>query len=243
MFALEKLKVYDKALTSAASLAQCWGLWDKRHAVSDHLLRASESIVLNLVEAARLRSAAKRQHQLDYAIGSALECAACLDIASLKQLLACESAFREKVSLCEVVKMLAGLRKAWASEGFREEPPSYGHPEEPLFLHERLDAYRLGLDFMRWFHALPGAPELSSRLLRQVDKAGTSVVLNIAEGNGRYAPGDRRSLFDIAEASVVRAGAYLELCARSSGMDSEQKRRAMDLLGRIASMLRGLASS
>jgi hypothetical protein len=31
MFALEKLKVYDKALTSAASLAQCSGLWDKRH--------------------------------------------------------------------------------------------------------------------------------------------------------------------------------------------------------------------
>jgi four helix bundle protein len=119
MFAHEKLKVYDKALTSAASLAQCSGLWDKRHSVSDQLLRASESLVLNLAEAARLRSAAKRQHQLDYAIGSALECAACPDIASLKQLLACDSAFREKVSLCEVVKMLVGLRQAWASNEFR----------------------------------------------------------------------------------------------------------------------------
>jgi hypothetical protein len=67
MFALEKLKVYDKALSSAASLAQYSGGWDKRHAVSDHLLRASESIVLNLAEAARLRGAAKRKHQLDYA--------------------------------------------------------------------------------------------------------------------------------------------------------------------------------
>jgi four helix bundle protein len=139
--------------------------------------------------------------------------------------------------------MLAGLRQAWASKEFREEPAWDGHPEEPLFLHERLDAYRLSLDFMRWFHALPGAPELSSRLLRQVDKAGTGVVLNIAEGNGRYAPGDRRSLFDIAEGSVVRAGACLELCARSGAIYSEQKQPAMDLLGRIASMLRGLASS
>jgi hypothetical protein len=50
-------------------------------------------------------------------------------------------------------------------------------------------------------------------------------------------------LFDIAEGLVVRAGAYLELCARSGAIDSEQKRPAMDLLGRIASMLRGLASS
>ena len=139
--------------------------------------------------------------------------------------------------------MLVGLRKAWTSEAFGEQTASYGNPQQWLFPHERLDAYRLSLDFMRWFHALPGAPELSSRLLRQVDKAGTSVVLNIAEGNGRYGPGDRRNLFDVAEASVVRAGAYLELCSRSGEIDADQKQGAMDLLGRIASMVRVLALS
>jgi four helix bundle protein len=68
MFSLDKLKVYDKALANAASLAQRSRSWDKRHAVTDQLLRASESFVLNLAEGARLRSAAKRQHVLDYAI-------------------------------------------------------------------------------------------------------------------------------------------------------------------------------
>jgi four helix bundle protein len=87
MFSLDKLKVYDKALANAASLAQRSRSWDKRHAVTDQLLRASESFVLNLAEGARLRSAAKRQHVLDYAIGSALECAACLDIAQIKEFL------------------------------------------------------------------------------------------------------------------------------------------------------------
>jgi four helix bundle protein len=65
MFSLDKLKVYDKALTKAASLAQHSRSWDKRHAVTDQLLRASESFVLNLAEGARLRSAGKRQHLLD----------------------------------------------------------------------------------------------------------------------------------------------------------------------------------
>jgi hypothetical protein len=61
MFSLEKLKVYDKALANAASLAQRSRSWDKRHAVRDQLLRASESFVLNLAEGARLRNAAKRR--------------------------------------------------------------------------------------------------------------------------------------------------------------------------------------
>jgi four helix bundle protein len=242
MFSLDKLNVYDKALASAASLAQHSESWDKRHAVRDQLLRASESVVLNLAEGARLRSAAKRQHLLDYAIGSALECAACLDIARIKEFLSNEETFREKLSLCEVVKMLVGLKRAWSAEAFREEPSRYGKPEDWLFPHERLDAYRLSLDFMRWFQALPGAPKLSTRQLRQVDKAGTSLVLNIAEANGRYEPGERGNLFDIAESAVVRVGTYLELYARTDKLDVEQKDSAIALLDRIASMLRGLAS-
>ena len=36
---------------------------------------------MNLVEGTRLRGSAHRQHFGEYAMGSALECAACLDIA------------------------------------------------------------------------------------------------------------------------------------------------------------------
>jgi len=95
---------------------------------------------------------------------------------------------------------------------------------------------------MRWFQVLPGAPRLSTRQLGQVDKAGTSLILNIAEANGRYAPGERRNLFDIAESAAVRVGTYLELCARTDKLGLDQKDSAIALLDRIASMLRGLAS-
>jgi len=53
MFSLEKLKVYERALASVASLGQLSSQWDKRHAVVDQLLRASESVVLNIAEGAR----------------------------------------------------------------------------------------------------------------------------------------------------------------------------------------------
>jgi hypothetical protein len=43
MFSLDKLKVYDKALANAASLAQRSRSWDKRHAVTDQLLRGLSS--------------------------------------------------------------------------------------------------------------------------------------------------------------------------------------------------------
>jgi hypothetical protein len=51
---------------------------------------------------------------------------------------------------------------------------------------------------MRWFNALPAGAELSSRLHRQVDKTGTSIVLNIAERNGRYPEGECQRFLDIA---------------------------------------------
>jgi four helix bundle protein len=139
---LKKLKVYGTALATVARLASHSASWDKRHAVVDQLCRASESIVLNLAEGARLSSSSHKQQLLDYATGSALEGAACLDIAVVKRFLLPELAAGEKRSLWEVVSMLVGLRRSWEKDGFREEPPPYGSPrgsEGWYFAHERLD--------------------------------------------------------------------------------------------------------
>ena len=44
----EKLQIYRKTLDFAAKAAVWASAWDKKHALVDHLSRASESIVLNL---------------------------------------------------------------------------------------------------------------------------------------------------------------------------------------------------
>ena len=74
-------------------------------------------------------------------------------------------------------------------------------------------------------------------------QSGNQCDLNIAESNGRYPEADRRKFLDIAESSAVKAAAYLDLCQSKAELDAEQKERGIELLGRVALMLWGLASS
>ena len=139
------------------------------------------------------------------------------------------------------IEMLVGLRKAWAGDHLHEETGTYGGRESGLFAHERLEVYQIALESMAWFHALPGGPELSSRLARQIDKALTSVVLNIAERNGRYSEADRGNFVETAESSTIKAAAYLDLSERMGEVDRKQRDCGMALLDRVALMLRGLS--
>lgn len=241
MFSLEKLKVYDRALASVASLAQLSARWDKRHAVVDQLLRASESVVLNIAEGARLRGSAQRQHILDYAIGSAMECAACLDIAQCKRWVLQTDTLQRKRALSEIVKMLFGLRRAWKGEELEEEPGDYEVQQPWLFAHERLEAYQCSLKIVAWFHGLPGGAELCTRWFRQLDRALTSVVLNIAEGNGRRTELEHRKFLELAESSVMKANTYIQLSQRTGEMAMEAAQHALALLDRVAVLVRGLA--
>jgi four helix bundle protein len=192
MFSLEKPKVYDRALVSVANLAQLSANWDKRRAVVDQLLRASESVVLNLGE---------------------------------------------------VVKMLFGLRRSWEGDQLHEGRVDYEVQESWLFAHERLEAYQRSLRLVEWFHALPGGAELSSRWFRQIDKAVTSVVLNIAEGNGRRIEADHRQFLKLAESSMMKAGTYIQLCQRTGHIEAESAQRGLVLLDGAALLVRGLARS
>ncbi len=96
MLSHQKLKVYEKALTVAAGAERLSADWGKRHAVVDQFCRAAESIVLNIAEGSRLRSGPDKARTLDFALGSTLECAACLDIASIKSFLSLDTLLTEK---------------------------------------------------------------------------------------------------------------------------------------------------
>ena len=237
MFSHQKLSVYRLAMAQVAALGQLTSSWDKRHSVVDQLGRAAESIVLNLAESARLRTTPAKEATIDYAIGSALECAACLDIGMVKEFLEPATGRCEKERLCEIVKMLIGLRKSWSSLALHEEFPPPHSP--PLFGHERLIVYCTALDFVAWFHRLPCGRELSHRLHRQVDKAATSMVLNIAEGNGRRTPEDRCKFVNIAESAIIKAAVYLELCQHNSCLSPAQSQKGIARLDRVTQLLHG----
>jgi four helix bundle protein len=242
MLAHEKLHVYAKALAFVAAASAFSATWSKKHAVVDQLGRASESLILNLADGARLRSASSKLRSLDYALGSSLECAACLDIAQIKSFLSQAEADREKRRLCEIVRMLVGLRKAWETWQARDDSVPYrtepsGPAREPLFHHETLEVYGAALELMAWLVSLPGGKELSSRLYRQIDEGLTSIVLNIAEANGRYSELDHRRFLDVAEGAAVKVAAYLDLAVQKLSLGQQECGSGKALLERIAAML------
>jgi hypothetical protein len=69
------------------------------------------------------------------------------------------------------------------------------------FDHEKLDVYRLSIEFQRWVGPLiEGGPGKGPRLsaAKHLDDAGTSISNNIAEGNGKRSAVDRCRFLDIA---------------------------------------------
>lgn len=138
--------------------------------------------------------------------------------------------------------MLIGLGKAWESWRVREDSAPYGARSsgrllEPLFHHETLDVYRVALEVMRWINQLPGGQDLPSRFHRQVDEGATSVLLNIAEGNGRYSELDHRRFLDTACAAAVKVAAGLDLAARRAVLEMGVCERGKVLLERTVAML------
>ena len=75
----------------------------------------------------------------------------------------------------------------------------------------------------------------------QLDRAATSISLNIAEGNGKYTAADRCRFFDIARGSALECAACLDvLVAKKKLVDAGLGK---SILVRIVSMLVGLIRS
>ena len=74
----------------------------------------------------------------------------------------------------------------------------------------------------------------------QLDRASTSIPLNIAEGNGKYAPKDRCRFFDIAHGSALECAAGLDVLVAKGKLAPDQIRPGNERLQGIVRMLMGL---
>jgi four helix bundle protein len=82
---------------------------------------------------------------------------------------------------------------------------------ETFFDHEKLDAYKEAIGFAEWSEAVLKRIPKGIAVHGQLDRARTSIVLNIAEGNGRFTAGDRCKFFDIARGSGLECAACIDL--------------------------------
>ncbi|MDD4020015.1 MAG: four helix bundle protein [Kiritimatiellae bacterium] len=118
-----KLAVYQEAIRFVAWAGDLLETLPKSLAAYDQLDRASTSIALNIAEGNGKYTAPDRCRFFDIARGSALECAACLDVLVAKKRLAC--AEQGKEILVPIVSMLVGLIRSTSSDRVHEERVEY----------------------------------------------------------------------------------------------------------------------
>jgi four helix bundle protein len=112
--------------------------------------------------------------------------------------------------------------------------------EVPLFDHEKLEVYRDALGFVAWLSPVLEGTLRATDIRDHLDRASNSVVLNIAEGNGKYSPKDRCRFFDTAHGSALECAAGLDILVAKQKLTPDVIRTGKERLQRIVRMLIGL---
>ncbi len=239
-FSYQNLRVYEDMIRTISLAEEIVSGWDSVHAISDHFSRASEGSLVCLAEACRTRQTSDRIEAGGYSMGSILECAGCFDIAVCKSLCSQDNSNEVKQAFASVFRQLHALRRSWQVNEVRENSPSYGKVH--FFNHEKLQAYELALqvnrDIASW-HILDRLPRSE---FRKVDEAATSIVLNIAEGNGRFPHLDHSRFLEIANRATTKLAARLEICAIRGSITPSEAAEIIGLLVQIDKMTSRLAA-
>lgn len=124
----EKLDVYRIAIEMTAwvfGLSRT--LSDLNRHTKDQMIRASQSVPLNIAEGNGKRSEADRRRFFEIARGSALECAAVMDI-----LLACKTISEEQASHCKqlLLRIVSMLTRMIDGSSVRENAVDYDYAHE-----------------------------------------------------------------------------------------------------------------
>ncbi len=104
--------------------------------------------------------------------------------------------------------------------------------------HEKLDVYRLSIGYVAWVYEKAGSLNGVHRPARdQWLRASQSIPLNIAEGNGKAAPADRRRYFEIARGSALECAAIQDVLVVGKALDEVESKGRKSELDRMAAML------
>lgn len=121
--------MYQRALSFAAWSENLIESLSKKISTRDQLARAGDSIALNIAEGNGKFSQKDRARFFQIAHGSALECAACLDLLVARRCCGDEAIVRGKEILEEIVRMLFTMLDKLGCR-IAEETSAYGERAE-----------------------------------------------------------------------------------------------------------------
>ena len=105
----------------------------------------------------------------------------------------------------------------------------------------QLKTYQLALQVNHHIASWQFVDRLPRSDFRRIDEAATSIVLNIAEGNGRFAHLEHGRFLDIANQATTKAAARLEISAIRGGISLDEADKLVRLLVEIDKMTAKLA--
>ena len=109
---------------------------------------------------------------------------------------------------------------------------------EPTFDHERLDVYRLSIEYVAFSYGIAkGLSGIQRPARDQWLRAAQSIPLNIAEGNGKQSLKDKTRFFEIARGSALECASIHDVLRVCGAIDDESNRHGKSELKRIVTML------
>src|SRR5438552_2036515 len=110
----------------------------------------------------------------------------------------------------------------------------------PHFDHEKLDVYQQSIAFCGWAGDIVATISVKTAAKDQLDRASTSIPLNIAEGNGKFSANDRARFLEIARGSALECAACLDVLVKRKLINADEVGSAKVQLAGIVRMLIGL---
>ena len=110
------------------------------------------------------------------------------------------------------------------------------------FDHERWDVYQAALELVVLIsEVVEQLPRGKAYLADQLQRAGTSVPLNIAEGAGEHSMNEKARFYRMAKRSATECASIFDVCKRLRILDEIQYMKGRELLLRITAMLTKMA--
>ena len=106
------------------------------------------------------------------------------------------------------------------------------------FDHEKLDVYQIALEFVAMAGEITAKlPTSRHNLADQLDRAATSIVLNIAEGAGEFSKPEKARFYRMAKRSATECAAALDVARVRKLTDEKLLEIGREMLLRVVAML------
>jgi four helix bundle protein len=107
-----------------------------------------------------------------------------------------------------------------------------------IFDHEKLDVYQAAVELVILVDdVIEHFPRGRSYLTDQLQRAVTSVPLNIAEGAGEYSENEKVRFYRMARRSATECASIFDICWRVGIIEKAKYLKSRELLMRIVAML------